>query len=877
MIPVQYENLFELTTQKIFEDIFNYTAITLRNNVKLTLLNKGKAVKSMIYNSIITAMMPDTVNQYYLFACDNVALNNLLGTTKQWVNIETLLNTNKVNIDFVTSSNKMIPKKLIYGYVDSSNVVIIAINIKAYSRLASTTETYLTINLDTDDVGDRTVISHIPGINNNINNLLARVNSTPEHQRLGFINGFVYRNDIFQTAGNSAIDYYELYCDGNVKFTFTVNLDERKTYMSSEENLYKDIIIIPQDLIHNKVCTYDTISIVVRTHLGKGVYLPFIADKSVSQLTHACFSISSYLIDAALDKLNATTGELLVIVSDYSKTNVNIPNGSVTEQLYHLSDERIMKVLTGDSNNQVDYWLANNLEKRMYGKYLTNIEELGTYDASLINRQIESLGYYPFTNLLCTHNGEINNLSSPVTDFTIKKPPFWIGVDLYPLVYLDGDKIPNDRYTVTQTDTHVNVTFDIPLPIYFTYSVLQYELIVEPKSSIYRCAPSDTIGSITIPKQGNTSLHVFYKGTYQLENIDGSEHFGYNKLFIENNVYYSIIEDDASYVFIFNNYAYGNEFVFMYDDITTINNHPNVDISAGKTLSFITTGKLFNSVDQLNILTPGEYEVYLNGRFMVDGIDYCSTLLKDDDTIGGCSITVQNLKFIKAVEANSVEIFKTDRKIVSSDTGYVVEGVIPRNINNEAWFKGISRLFVNGKLVPFDCVTVFDTHYQIDSKYSGNGYIYHFVNTVSNDFYNAYQPYVAPSYFTGRTEISEFFTRGYSYTYPNPIIITYGNRIFSSYLNEIIRRILDNTITVNYINDDEDIINQLINYEYLKEFDVFFKSDNKINQKFVDVYPGYLATVSTSDFMRYLYIQRLVKIILGSDTITDHMVVYTGN
>jgi hypothetical protein len=869
-----YKQMFQITKEKIFDDIFNYSDITLKNNIHLALMNNGKPVRSMLYSALLTIMMPDTTNTYYLYICENPIISNLLYSLKSWGNLEDVLNDKKVNIDLITSEHKMIPKRLVQCILDNGGMTIFAIDKNAFKKINGTNDVYITINVDTDLVGDRTVISHIPGYNNNINTLMNTFDNSNVTRCIGFINGYVIRNDLFKTYGDLSADTYELYVDGNIQYSFIVDLANRKTYHSSEENLYKDIILIPRDLIQDNVCTYDTVSLIVRTYDGKGIFVPFLASTSVSQLTHTSMGISSFVIDAALDKLGVTSGELLVIVSNYSKTNKHVENGSLTEQLYTLEDDSVMTLLDGSGTYDVGYWLADSMEKRMYGKYLTEIEEMDEYDQGLISHQIECLGYYPFVKLLCTHNTDITNLESPLNAITLKKPPFWKGVDLFPIFHLDGNKLSQDNYTITNTDEHVEVSFDTPVPVDFSWSVFNYEFILKPNDSTYKANPVAG-DNLVIPKRSG-NLHVFIKTDNTSINIDDSSHATYEELYVENNSYYSVVDYENQYIFTFKTTAQDNEFIFEWDSVTNINVYPNVDIEDGHTMFFIPYTKVVGSVESVSSLVDNDYEVYLNDRFMVKDIDYCINPLKYDDEIAGFSIVVQNLKFLNDNGENKVDVFITNRKIITADTGYIVDGIIPRNTNNEAWIQGVSRLFINGKLVPFSSVTVTPTHFEIDSRYTSNGYVYHFVNSVSNDFYKAYESFMDSQYFTGRSEVSNYFTKDYTYNYPEQIIISYGNKIFSSYLNEIIRRIINNEITVRYVNNDQDILDQLSHLEYLKDFDVFLRDDNKVNLRFVDVYPGYLSQLTVDDFNRYLYIQRLVKILLGTDAITDHLTVYEG-
>ena len=876
----RYEELFSVVNRTIFDDIFNYSNVTLRNNIRMTLLNNGKAIRGMIYSNIITTIMPDNINQYYLFLVDNIRISNLMSYALDWVNLEDVLNTQKINIDIVTESDKLIPKRFVFGRTDRSGSTIFAIDKLAYDRFGDTLITYLIINVDSDTVGDRTVISHIPVYHVNVNTILTEMTAHPEKKYLGFINGYYFTDEKFKVSIDPTVDYCELYTDENIKATFDIDLTQRNTYFSTEEELYKDIIIIPNDITQNKVFTYDTISLIVMTDDGKGIYLPYLADESVSQLTHASFSISSYLIDAAFDKLGVTTGILRVLVSDYSKNNILSDNGSLTQELYTLSDDnQIMDAMRGLLSPDVDYWVANNLEKRMYSKFLTNIEGLNEYASNKIAQQIECLGYYRFVTTLCKHNGEFTELGSAVNELIIPLPEYWKTTELFPILYLDGNKIRFDLYNVIQNETSIKVVFDLPITVDFSYSIIRYELIKMPLDKMYVCSVSSMNDGIVIPKQNGT-LRVFKKDTLTVADITNEIHTGYLETANVTNTDYSVTGTDSDFIIQFNSSTYGNEYLFMYDDLSCIQSYLHLDITDGKTLHVLPINKIFNSIETRPILVDGEYDVYLNGRFLVKGIDYQIADIhnfEDSSVIGGYDISIQNLKYLLSSNDNTIDIVKTNRVVLSSDIGYIVDGIIPININNEAWIKGISRLFINGKAVPWDCVTREKTHYVIDSKYWSNGYIYQFINSIEKDFYTDYQAYMIEAYFEGRKEVCRYFINGYSQTYPEPIIISYGNKVFSSYLNEIIRRIVAGEITVNYINDDVDIVNQLVDYEYLKRFDVLLSSDSKIDKRFVDVYPGYLASISISDLNHYLYIQRLVKIILGNDTITDYMVVYTGS
>ena len=874
---IPYRELFEHTTYKIFDDIFNYTDITLKHNVKLTALNHGKAVRNMINTNVIGATLPDTVHRYYMFICDSININNLLYMARQWMTLEYILNHYKINVDCITSSNKIIPKSLIYVHIDHSGSCIFAINEKAYMRLASSIETYFVINTDSDIVNERYVVSHIPKINENFNNMILLSQTIPDHQKMCVINGYVVRPEQFAVIGNPNTDYYELYVDENIQFVFVVDMTDRYTYRSSEEDLYKDLFFIPQELCGDQVFTYDTISLVVRDYTGKGLYLPYLADKSVSQLTHTCFSVSSFMIDALFDKLNITVGELVVMVSNYSKTNVHHPNGSLTEHMYKLDDTTIRKLILGQDEVDVPYWYADALEKRTYGKYLTDIDELETYSEQKIRRQIECLGYYEFLRLMCQTYGEFSNLGSTVEMLNIELPLFWKNENVYPVLYADGKLIPNTLYNFTKDGDVLVVTFGLPYPLDFEYSIVQYELIRQPKARTYRYDIDSSTGSVEILKE-HGDVQIFIQTQTLIRGLSSQMYVGYQQLHRSTGTYFTVHEEDDRWVFVFKQSAYGKTIVFTYKDISMIMHYPNVDISSGENIRYYTYSDLVDSLDNGPDLTGGQYEMYLNNRYLVEGIDFCTSKLIDPTNtsiIGGTDAILQNLKFMNEAY-NRVDIIKTGKVVLKSDIGYIVDGIIPKNKQNEGFVRGITRIIVNGKLVPYSAIQEKTTHYEIDSRYCGNGYVYKVITSIPAELYRGYEAYVDDSYLKGREQVFDYFTKDYTYSYPELIVVDYGNKVFSTYLNEVIHRILDGTIIVNYINDDNDIVNQLKGYEYLKQHDVLFRQDGKLDMRFVDCYPGYLATKTTNNLNHYKFIRRLVKIYLGSDNITDYTVVYTG-
>lgn len=869
---VNYPRLFAKTSEAIYSTIYNHSAINLKNNIKMSILNKGGIVRGMLYNNLVVTTTPDSDYSWLMFEVDRLATSNLLNEITDWVSFEDILNTHKINVDLVTASKKQIPSCMAFCKTDRAGRVFIAIDARVYRKYGETSrDTHLIIHFDSDIPNNRTLMSHIPIIHPGLNEILGAIQSIPTHQMTIFVNGLYCTPEAFNTMTKLDTEYYELFVDENIIFRQTVDLTSRDTFFSTEEELYKDLVILNVENTGIEAHTYDTMFVAVMNSQGIGVYLPYLADESVASITHTSFSLSSYLIDAAFDLLGVTSGKLDIRVSRYSKNGELVPNGKVTEKLYMNDDSFIRSTLLSPSD--IPFWGADAMEKSTYAKVLTNFDLVKHFSTEGIRRHIECLGYYEFAKILCKSCGEFDDLGIEVSNITIQVPIFWEDTAVFPLIYLDGNKVPHSRYLVERVGMELLVSFPVPIETLNSNSIMSYQLILDEKEGIYTLYPSQLNEAFTIPKT-DRGISIFMSTAQSVMSSEGPL-IGYVPLPSSNNQYYSYDDSGDEILLMFTQYGHGYEFVVIANDYTNHIIQPNFDISGGGTISFVPKGVSLMG-GTVPILIDRSYDVYVNRKFLVPGLDYTVKALTHLDTIGGYQITLQNLGVLDDSGPNLIEIYQTNQRLRQLGRGYVVDGVIPKNVDSEAVVHGLSRIFINGKVIPKDKLVETTTHYQVDPEFYSNGNTYCILTGISDDFDEAFREFEDSTYFAGRGQIVEYFASRYTQVYSSPLVVPYMHRIYSSYLNTIIHGIIDGTIAVNYINDDYDIIHQLANYEYLKKFDVMF--DNPIiDKRFTDIYPNYLADLTIVDLNKYRYIQRLVRILLHGDADTDHLPVYIGN
>lgn len=861
--------------QHIFEHIFNYACNSLRNNVACVTMNSGRPIRGSIYNNVIQAELPDRNNFYYLYLCSGDALSNLLRDVEDWALLADVANDHGIRLDVYSDDMRMLSKSVCYIKAVSEHQIAVLVPQKVFARysIPHSSKMYITISDDTDGVDDRAVISHSPEVSIRWDDILNAVGDPANAGKCTvYVNGWDYDPSRIGQVVDPTKDFVDLVIDHNVVLAFTQSLENRKTYYSSEEALYKDLIIMDDLNVDDKVFTYDTFDIAVRDiDTGKGLSFHYIADQSVSQLTHDIISVSSYIIDDIFDLLVGDHYELVIKVSDFNKGNVHWANGNFTQRLYLESAEFVQAALLDGLYPKVPVWTADRLESSAYSKYLTRLVDIAEGLEDTLKSQIQCLGYHEFINLIGRHHGSIEVTDNPLSTFIIDKPIYWDDFDLEVMVFSNGLKVRDDRYSLTMDDGRfLGVSFlpDLDLP---TEPDVQYVLIEKPKPFTYTITPSAVNRSLAIPNTG-----ISFR-SYRKVSSAYHDHLGllgndaYNEINSAGNLYFSVVTDEHFHTLYFSTTSYDEDFVIALEDGSNVQLLYNRNVNDGSALSFpLITESI--SGENVPILVDGEYETYLNGHYLTRSIDYeIFPIIDGDGFTKGNTLVIQNKRWLQ--ESNDVEIYKTNTFSRTSEVGYVVDRRIPCSDSNEVWIDGLSRLYVDGKLIPHSKISRNKDHYLLDPGVSTNGNVYHMKVAINSSIHREFLPYEDTQYQADRNAITAYYGNLYDYENTQPIVVPSVHKVYSVYLTEVIKRIVSGSMVVEYINDDQAILDQLLTLDWLRQYDLIL-STNKINKDYVDLYPIALDNVEVNTLDQYLFINRLVSILIGDDHVNDGNVLF---
>ena len=849
----------------IFENVFNSTHSEFRSNVKLVLIRDipFKATCN-IYGKM--TILPNNSSLWYAYVMYKSHISNILGRVETWTRLDSILNDKEIRLDLVDRHGRLLPSKCVYLKSDDDKVLIVVDYKMIHAMDIDRSLMYLYLGADSNVPNTVSVHSYAPG--DHYNDVLTAYSSINDTSKMKvFVDGY-YIPKSGALAALSSDKYISIYMDNNIAVSQEYRSIERLTYHSTTESLVKDLVAIADS---DRLMSYDAVEIyIVNTTTEKGVWLTFNDNYSVSQLTNAILGITSTLIDNCLVYLGTSELNIDIYWMDYSKTDTLIRNGYEIVGLDVQDIDTQMKYLSNEYQPNITIWSGDYLEYHPYNLFM--IDAPNDTTVATISDQIKCYGFFNYISIVAGQSGEYYPPGTSIVTMFIDKPGILTGNPMDVILYLNGLKIDKLAYSIADDDNTVSITFD-PALTYVQGSVIQYRCIDEAIHRGYKFVPTAADSTLAIPFSERVP-RIYMKVESSVQTPLGMVDHGYVEIDVGNTSLVMMITSAEWYTLIFNPVAFDKE-IFIYRDVDgTYTSSLPIDITSDNALVYECGITDSLSSGNVPILHDIPIEVYMNGRYLIPDVDYKFIQYSDTTVspvvVSEYFIVVSNIEYLQPSD-NKLEVVYSSMKECQSEYGHIISNTIRPSMDNFLHTDTCTRLFVNGRLVKKDNYSYDSTERNIAVD---DGTIYHLRTDVMMSVFRHFSPNIDPQYLNMLTELRTYQLSTYSFTEPDPIVVNNTHQIQSNYLSTIIGWILNDTISLIYTANDDDLLGQLLQFDYLKAGDVQIGSTH-IDWRFVDCYPGYVANIATDDMEKYQLINRLIRIYLRSDEIHDGMVVYS--
>ena len=843
-----------IVNQFLFDKVWNEVFSEYRNNIKPHLLFNKSVYGS--FGVIDATMYLPTKESYFVWTTpiNNTHLGLKLKTDK-WYSLVEIQNDFHTTFNIFGPQGQMLSKGSTYVRYNLSrtNMFIVAKKdmVNKSMPLKDIDSVFMTLYYNHHTYQQCTVHSvyvdnsyALEAYQRGIDEFLA--NCTESKWLLEYKNG-VEITDPDNTPELELGCYYDFIIDKNIDFIFDYDIttsSENPVYLSEQDNTWKQLVHIPKELNPlNKVITHNTCDFFVRKTYPQnanveGLYLHRISTtnrRTVNQITHNDFGIPLYVLDNYRDTLDTQEITLRVIVRLHEKDNILIREASYLDLLYSPihSDENIVKFLTGKADTPIEFWKAAKLEQTDYVKMFWNTPNL-TYDntqKTYLKKYIETLGYYQVVNLLCPRIQDTKVTNTFTGKYSVNIPLIYTGLKVFPVVYLNGKVLLNHQFTYSVSESEHKIYISLT------------GLITTQGDEITTIIYLKQDGSLSFtPQDGNSRLAIDFDDYTVYKEVTVSRTSKIKGVNTTTDIAYEVLPADSN-LFAEIKYQDGHkELSFRSDLINTnilVQNNKLTKVIERDLAHFTSTGSsiAFKLEDEnhLPLLTFKNIAVYLNGYYLVKGIDY---FVNDvTDLVGNLAfreLVIQTMDYFNETGEDRVKIILNIAETEEISTGFSVDDQVfdstPINLN----FPAITTLHVNGLLERH--AEYQGTFYQLPTGKYENGAVFELqtsIPAIVNDYLKQ---------FKSNTELARIQQLN-KYFYdkvpqmPEILELTSKHRIYSTMMNNFINDIVKGVIET--VNDPDEVRMkaQILPYWYLNNMDIVFK---KLDQKFVDFYPQYV-------------------------------------
>jgi hypothetical protein len=812
--------------------------------------------------------MPDIPNSRWdIYSCNHIHLNNVLQNEFDWKSVESICNDKNIILDIIDHNGRMIPKSSIYIKMARTGYYVLAIRKQDTDKLQTSSVLYINLYVDSSIPNDVSIVSHNPLINDNYQTVLSMFTNITDFTTYKlFIDGYLIESDKFLSVV-SVTKFIEIINDANIHSNVTIDMTNRETYQSNIENLIKDVVYIPTNIVDDHFISFDTLEIyVVGT---KGVLLPFNDDFSVSQLTNNFFGITSSLIDNCKTFLDEDDIYLKLLWKKFDDRASAIDTGYSLHILNEIfTDEEQEKLISDEHLPNLNIWKGSTLEYHPFNDYVFDNNLFRDYNDLNLSKQIKALGYANFIGTIANVLGKLQVTSTSIETLIINKSVLFTGVDLVPILYIDGKKIDQILYDIENTETEVKAVFHDPYSV-IPGTVVRYKLIEKYDMFGHKFTPNAGNNTVTFSNDG--PIVIYAKEAIESKGPNGLFDYGFTEI-DSNSPLITVTNTQTDYTVTFDTALFDKEIHIFFTNKKFVVNRFEVDISDGSTISVEPYFLDKTTLDRLPIKYSDSFEVYLNGFYLVPDLDFVihRSECDDPDIVGEFFITINNLEFLKQ-NTNVIEVYGTDHHVIRRDTTYVIDNKTEITRGNLKCNEHITSIAINGKIVDYDDLRFNKGFYDVSYP---NGSVVAVTTSLPRNIKDIFASYEYTEHEDELDDMVDYIKTFYSPIIDDIVVVPNTHSLYSSYLNTVINLLLNGTITIPFSNTITDLLTQLDDWEFIKNFDIFFKSPNKVDSRFIDFYPGYLANRFTNDMGLRLIIDRLMNYYLNNDHRHDGHVVF---
>ncbi len=662
-------------------------------------------------------------------------------------------------------------------------------------------------------------------------------------------------------------NYVDIVIDTTVIAKYSVNLTTTATgYFSTQDNCYKEVIHTPKALNPtNLLCTVELWTMTARRNDTQvGVYLHRNAPNAVTQITHNDVGLLTEVVDAFRSSLGSQ--DISVEVKLRSHTNVLLRQIDYIDYLYITDDATILQFLTGQGDATLPFWTAQALEQSAYIGFMNSLPSV--IIDSTVGNYIAALGYYTVLAALCqqTNNYLITRL--PVAALSVAKPLVLQGMDAYPVVYLDGVKLQANQVGYANS-RHDKLVIGLTADVYYTTGQTLSVDVIEAGSAVpYLFVPSLDTPSLTVPF---ASVSVFQKHTPTVPVVGAGVSASTSWIPITPQPLSPVQLQQptlASTEVVFSSACYGNTYMIQNGTFSRVYSKDITSaVAAVASLHIELTTLATDNTTVVPLLGYLRLDVYLNGRRLINGIDYAANPLCDPDGNPAIvQVMLANRQFLNLSGSNYLEVIARTALNLGREVGYVVNNRLNIGNNVTLWFNGLANAFANGKLLinPGD-----DGNLLVPSPPVANALAFEITTEIPSFVGQILTGFTARLDDQRIALINTYLGKQTPSNDISTVIIPRSWQVFSPYLAAIIADAVASPITP-YAEDPDPVLfmAQFAAYQYLLANDpTLTPAISAIDIRFVDIFPTYNA-VTVANSTTWAVLRQLASTVLPDDADT---------